>query len=223
MILPPENEEILLKRVNHLAGLSLGQLDAMCVEHRVRRFHKGWVGQLLEHALGATAGSLPEPDFKNLSIELKTLPLGKHGHPIESTFVASIDLRNIIHETWETSWVARKLKRVLWIPVEGDRTIPLLERRLGMGFLWSPSLPEENVLRQDWCELTEYIALGNFSEITARYGQYLQIRPKAADGRSLCWGWDDAGEKIQTLPRGFYLRACFTKRLLQRGNEQSNL
>ena len=40
-----------------------------------------------------------------------------------------------------------KLSRVLWVPVEGARHIPLAERRVGSPLLWSPSEEEERLLR----------------------------------------------------------------------------
>ena len=52
------------------------------------------------------------------------------------------------------------------------------------------------------------------AEIDASMGEYLQVRPKAANGKSLCYGFDEVGNKILTLPRGFYLRSSFTMTVL---------
>ena len=46
-------------------------------------------------------------------------------------------------------------------------------------------------------------------------GEYLQIRPKAANGKVLCSCFDAEGNKVKTLPRGFYLRSTFTKTILK--------
>jgi len=43
----------------------------------------------------------------------------------------------------------------------------------------------------------------------------LQIRPKAANSKALRWGIGEAGEPIQTLPCGFYLRALFTRQIFE--------
>ena len=69
-------------------------------------------------------------------------------------------------------------------------------------------------LRQDWEELMELIALGKIEKITARHGQYLQLRPKAADGQALTDAIGPNGTVIQTRPRGFYLRKEFTHNIL---------
>jgi len=59
------------------------------------------------------------------------------------------------------------------------------------------------------------ISLGKIDSITARHGQYLQLRPKAANGQALTTAIGRAGQLIQTRPRGFYLRKEFTKMLLK--------
>ena len=98
--------------------------------------------------------------------------------------------------------------------IEGDKNIPFLDRRIGRGILWSPSVDEEAILAKDWSEFALMISTGRLSEINASMGDYLQIRPKAATAKSLCYGFDEVGNKIQTLPRGFYLRCGFTKNIL---------
>ncbi|ADE16496.1 DNA mismatch repair endonuclease mutH [Nitrosococcus halophilus Nc 4] len=216
-IAPPTSEDEVLARVQALAGLPLGQIAA----HLGRRMPgnlrraKGWVGELLELALGATSGSQAAPDFPHLGVEMKTLPLRADGRPKESTYVCTVPLTGF-DICWETSWVRRKLSRVLWVPVEADTGVPLSERRVGMALLWSPSAEEEAILRADWEELMEMVCLGQLESITAHHGVYLQIRPKAANGRALCEGIGTNGEPVLTLPRGFYLRSGFTTTLLGR-------
>ena len=51
--------------------------------------------------------------------------------------------------TWETSNVRNKLQQVLWLPVEGDRQIPLAERRVATGFYWCPSEEEDKILKDE--------------------------------------------------------------------------
>lgn len=175
---------------------------------------KGWVGQLIEQALGATAASLPEPDFQRIGVELKTLPIDAQGQPQESTYVCTVPLMENTGLQWESSWVRRKLQRVLWVPVEADSTLAIAERRIGMALLWSPTPGQEAVLQQDWEELMELIVTGRLEQISARLGTWLQIRPKAANARALCTTFDAQGVPSETLPRGFYLRSCFTRLLL---------
>ena len=206
-----------MTRAKALSGLSLGTLAS---QHQIElpqnlQRSKGWVGQFLESLLGATAASKSEPDFEHLGIELKTLPIDARGLPQESTFVSTISLLTVGQLTWKTSTVYKKLKHVLWIPIRVDDKNNVSERRVGMPHLWQPSEEDELILKQDWQELTDMISLGQLEQITARHGQYLQVRPKGANAKSLRWGISHSGEKVLTLPRGFYLRPSFTRKLLK--------
>lgn len=213
---PPTTENELLTRSNRLQGLSFAQLSMeVNIEIPSNPVHrKGWVGMALEHILGTDAKNKSEPDFQELGIELKTLPIAKSGRPAESTFVTSIPLLTIHHQNWRTSQCYAKLKRVLWIPIEGDKDTPFEHRRVGNGFLWSPSEQEEEVLSSDWDYLTWQISSGHLDHLNATVGNYLQVRPKAAHGKSLCFCYDANGNKVKTLPRGFYLRSSFTAQIL---------
>lgn len=213
----PQTEAELLYRAKSIAGLTLGELAqelSIAVPPDLKR-DKGWVGQLLEIALGAKAGSKPEQDFSHLGIELKTIPINTNGYPLETTFVSLAPLIQNSGVNWENSHVKHKLSRVLWIPVQGERHIPLAERFIGTPILWQPSAEQELRLRRDWEELMDYIVLGKLNQINAKLGEVLQLRPKGANSRSRAKGVNAHGEIIDTLPLGFYLRKEFTAQILQ--------
>lgn len=210
-------ESELLDRVNYIAGLTLGEIArelAIPIPPDLKR-DKGWVGTLIETALGAQAGSKPEQDFAHLGIELKTIPIDSLGKPLETTFVSLAPLIQNSGVSWHSSHVRHKLSKVLWIPVQGERAIPLAERYVGQGILWQPNAEQERRLQQDWEELMDYIVLGQVEKINARLGEVLQLRPKGANSRSLTKGIGKNGEVIATLPLGFYLRKEFTQEILQ--------
>lgn len=214
-IAPPETEAELLTRATALSGLCLYELAervGISVPNDLRQ-DKGWCGQLLETLLGTSAKNLSEPDFLELGIELKTIPIDEQGMPLESTYVTVVPLlgENL---DWHESIVWHKLKRVLWIPMLATRSIPIKDRIICAPLLWSPDQTEEALLRADWEELTELVMQGGLDKINARIGKALQIRPKAANAKSLGWGIADSGERVQTLPRGFYLRPSFTRSVL---------
>jgi DNA mismatch repair protein MutH len=212
----PKSEAELIQRAADIAGLSFQELAdeaALQVPKDLTR-NKGWVGQLLEWHLGAAAGSKPQQDFIDLGIELKSIPISYAGKPLETTFVCVAPLIGIHGLTWENSHVRQKLSKVLWIPVEGEREIPLAQRKVGTPILWSPSRDEERVLKQDWEELMEMIVLGQVEQITAKHGEMLQLRPKAANSRIVTDGFGASGKPIKTKPRGFYLRTQFTHKIL---------
>ena len=219
----PKTTEELLSRAQAIAGLSFGELAIQLgipVPPDLKR-DKGWVGMLLETALGATAGSKAEQDFHHLGIELKTIPINAQGYPLETTFVSLAPLIQNSGVNWQNSHVRYKLSRVLWIPIEGSRSIPLAERRIGTPILWQPSEQQERQLQRDWEELMDYIVLGQLDKINARLGEVLQLRPKGANSKSLTKGIGKNGEIIDTLPLGFYLRKEFTHEILQQFVQQS--
>jgi len=212
---PPQTEAELLQRAHHLAGISLNEIAQQCnlAIPQSLQFKKGWVGQLLEQILGATAHSKAKPDFELIDVELKTLPLNHKLLPKESTFVCTVPQQMALN--WRNSQVWKKLKRVLWIPVEASKTIPIAERRIGTPILWSPGEKQETILQQDWQELCEMLTLGQYAQLTARHGTYLQCRPKAAHSQILKNKIDQQGQSHFIVPRGFYLRTSFTTQVLQ--------
>ena len=178
---------------------------------------KGWIGRLVEAALGADPGSSAEPDFSYLGVELKTIPVRKDGRPNESTWVTRVPLFDAADHPWERSAVRRKLARVLWLPVQGDTAVPLVDRRLGSPLLWSPDAKQLALLQADYRDLMDLIVLGDIDSVTADLGECLQIRPKGADSSERVIGVGPDGCVVPVPPRGFYLRARFTAEILRQG------
>lgn len=212
---PPQTETELMQRATNIAGAFLGELaqDLNITVPKDLLNEKGWVGQLLELALGATAGNKAKPDFEFISVELKTIPLNEQGRPKESTFVCKVPQRFAL--TWHESHVWQKLKRVLWVPIEASKMLPLTQRRIAHPVLWSPNTKQERILCQDWEELSEMLSLGQYEQLSAKHGRFLQCRPKAAHSRILKKDIDQQGRPQFIVPRGFYLRTCFTHDIIQ--------
>jgi DNA mismatch repair protein MutH len=213
----PQTDQELLSRACRLAGLTLAQVSTLfdIVLPSNLTHGKGIVGQMIETALGATAGSKSRPDFENLGIELKTIPINQQGKPSETTYVCTVPMLNISGLTWRNSCVYRKLAKVLWIPIQASPLIPIPDRKIGMPLLWQMTDDVEKILQQDWEELIELVSLGKVETVTAKLGVYLQIRPKAADSKAVRMAVGADGAQIQTLPRGFYLRTTFTEKVLR--------
>ena len=209
---PPATLDELLARARSLAGLSVDELAdrvGFSVDGAAVR-PKGKVGELLERALGATGGSAAELDFPQLGVELKSVPVGEDGRPLESTFVCAFGLMDAERASFETSWLRRKLSRVLFVPVKESEGA----RRIREPVLWSPTEEQERALKDDFDEIVGRIAIGDIEGLSAHVGKYMQLRPKAASGsvRTSAPGRD--GELVSTVPRGFYLRARFVGALL---------
>lgn len=210
--LAPTNKKELMERANTLTGITIQQLASkMQIDVPESLVHaKGWFGTLLEQYLGAEAASAAKPDFINLGIELKTIPIDENGKPKESTYICVAQLDPAALSSWDNSLVKHKLAEVLWIPFEASKSIPVALRRIGTPVLWKPDTEQEKQLRADWQELCDLIALGEIDKISSSMGNYLQIRPKAANASSLTIDKNQSSSNALTLPRGFYLRPSFT-------------
>lgn len=213
----PRNIDELLVRARLLAGATFEDIATQLgVEVPADLcHHKGWTGNLVERLLGATAGSRDVPDFEALGVELKTLPVDGRGRPVESTFVCTIPLEQVAEMEWVDSRVYRKLRRVLWVPVQGDRKLPMKTRTFGEPLLWSPSIAQEQRLKFDWDTLAGLIGQGQVERITGHVGEVMQVRPKGQNAAQRRQGLDEDGVRVERMPRGFYLRATFTASILR--------
>lgn len=214
-MVPPQNKKALIERASQLAGLTIANV---CTQVNVQvaknlRTNKGFVGQILEKFLGANAHNLDEPDFVHLGIELKSIPVDKRGVPLESTYICYANLPPQ-HSHWQQSRLQRKTAHVLWVPYEGDKLIPLPQRRVGMPYLWQPSIEDSESMQTDYEELTELMLQGRYAELDAKKGKVIQLRPKAANSKTLIKVTNEYGESILTVPKGFYFRKPFTAKIL---------
>lgn len=212
----PRDEADLVGRALALEGRGLPEIAAaLGVPFESGPRAKGRAGQLLERALGATGGSAAVPDFPALGVELKTVPIGRRGAPRESTYVCTLPLAGADRAEWATSWVRRKMECVLWIPLVTGEARGAGGPRIGRAVLWRPTPEQEAVLAADFDEIVGLVGAGNVEALDAKVGRWLQARPKAAHGRvrTAAFGPDD--ERIEALPRGFYLRARFTAAILR--------
>lgn len=216
MIAPPATIEQLNARISEIAGKTLGELAenfGATIPDNLR-IQKGWQGQFIERCLGADAGNESRPDFSLLDIELKTIPIDFNGKVQESTYVCVVSLQNNLGAMWRESTVYHKLKHVLWVPIAQQSGAPIHQSVIATPFLWQMDAAQESKIQTDWEDAMELISLGKVHELNAKFGDVLQVRPKAANSRVLTQVVDEEGNSAQTLPRGFYLRAKFTQSLI---------
>ncbi len=215
---PPASLVELDARCIAIAGRTVGEVARM-YGYRVPRTlqtNKGFIGQIAEIALGASAGTDPEPDFPSLGIELKTLPVREGGRTLEATYICTARLTGTESLDFAESYVMKKLARVLFLPVMDDGHTPLTERRFGMSFLWSPDPDEMGVLREDFVRLQARVRMGESDDITTRDGVALHLRPKAMNRHDLTTGVSDEGWVVALRPKAWYLRPDFTAGLVAR-------
>jgi DNA mismatch repair protein MutH len=172
---------------------------------------KGWPGQIIERELGAGEATGRGQDFAALGVELKTVPVDNDLTPRESTAVCQIDPIEISGESWETSYVRRKLARVLFVALEvPDDSRNVGDRQVAAVRLWAPAPAEEQLLRADFeLFVRGFFRQGRAAELTGHHGVVLQVRPKGrnAEDRRRAFGPDGAPVRIGKC--GFYLRPSF--------------
>lgn len=218
----------LLSHARALIGVELAELaerlDVPIPVGAVRT--KGWAGQVIERELGVEGGGIRGPDFEDLQIELKTVPVGPDLAPRESTAVCQIDPIAIAAESWETSYVRHKLARVLFVALSEPRargrtsgqqaTGSIGDRVVAAVRLWEPSPVEERLLRGDFeLFVRDYFRRGRTAEITGHLGTVLQVRPKGRNAADTRAAYDAAGRPTRVGKCGFYLRPAFVSAILR--------
>ena len=215
--------ETLLSHANLLDGVSLAEL-ALHLKSPLpnsSRQAKGWAGQLIETYFGLKPNNFPGPDFKDLGIELKTIPITPEYKIRESTYICMVNLKPRTWVPWEKSLAYSKLKHILWVPIIWENTDNKLENQK---LIWPKRVIQKPILKcltqdeyqqlsDDYNEIMEMIQLGQANQISGRQGYWLHVRPKAANSQQLTQTIDENGELSATLPRGFYLRSLFTRKL----------
>jgi DNA mismatch repair protein MutH len=123
----------------------------------------------------------------------------------------------IAGESWDTSYVRKKLGKVLFVALEvpersdsvGDRFVKAVE-------LWSPSPAQEAELRADFeLFVRQYFREGRSSEITGHLGKVMQVRPKARRASELRSAFGPDGRPTRVGKCGFYLRPTFVGKILR--------
>ena len=210
-----KSELELLNKAQQLAGMTLSQVsknqDIILPTNLSKA--KGLIGQLAENHLGVTAPNAPEPDFPELGVELKTLPLDIRGLPTESTYICRCHSQ--FEPSWSDSRVWHKTQRILWLPIESGPDLALGSRRFGLAQLWSPSPEQAQQMATDWEELMEALNCGDLDQTGAQHGQILQLRPKAANSTCLHQHVGEDATLIASVPKGFYFRSSFTRSIAQ--------
>ncbi len=215
----PDPLAALLAHARSLIGVTLADLaDEMGLPVPVGKVRtKGWSGQIIERELGAGEGGLRGPDFAALGVELKTVPVDARLRPLESTAVCQIDPVSIAGESWETSYVRRKLARVLFVALEvPDGAASVGDRRVVGARLFCLQGEDEAILRADFeLFVRGFFRRGRGAEITGHHGAALQVRPKGRNAADLRRAFGPDGRPVQIGKSGFYLRPGFVGRILR--------
>lgn len=222
---PPQDRHELCTRLNMINGYSIRELATLANLELPDSSSsgKGFSGQLIEIFLGAHASNLPLPDFIDLNIELKTLPVGTDLMPQESTFLCGVDMNREGFVPFEKSPLYHKLKTILFVLLLAPKGSPIGDRRVIGYFFFAPHGKTLNLMKSDYNELMGLINEGRAQEINATMGNIIQMRPKAASAKEVTIVRDQEGNNVYTRPRGYYLRRSFTKELIEHFIEEQGI
>lgn len=118
--------------------------------------NKGIAGQILEAVIGNAPNSNPNPDVKDIDVELKVLPLRKIGgqiQPKERSKIKSINYNKIVTEEWRTSDVRKKMEKILFLLYEhpsGKTFKDWKEFQFKGTLLYEVKNQKENIVQEDW-------------------------------------------------------------------------
>lgn len=214
----PKTEESLFLQAQLLSGRCLGELavkagmDIPCN----LKYEKGWIGKLIEFWLGGACSSMSGPDFPNLGIELKTIPI-KNGNSSEPTFICNESLVKGLDMTWKNSYIYNKIRRILWMPILYNRKNILLSKlTVGNYLLWSPNKEENHLLKSDWEELMDLVFLQNTTHSIPYYGEILQLIPnKSGTKKLLTSASRNYSNPSFNISKRFYFRKRFTSKIFK--------
>lgn len=179
------NVDSIVEYAQRLVGHSLREMtDLASIQDPKRR--RGAYGNAIEECyFRIPANSRPEADFAKAGLELKVTPLKQPKPGVfrskERLVLANIDYHAVVSETFETSHLLEKIRRVLLIEYLWEKDVDPLDYQVLLADVWS--IPEEDLpqMRQDWETVVQKVRDGHAEDISGRDTLYLEACTKAAD------------------------------------------
>jgi DNA mismatch repair protein MutH len=137
---------------------------------------KSFAGDMAEAMLGIARNSLPDPDLESIGAEVKSIPLRADGGPRENTKITSLTLQLVADESdFFTSHLYRKLRTILFLPIQKNDNSRPHEWYLRPPFLWLPSTDQLDVIRKEHARYIEAIEQQRWELLSLRQGRYLGV------------------------------------------------
>jgi DNA mismatch repair protein MutH len=178
---------------------------------------KGAIGQIIEReGFGMANNNEARPDFDNLGIELKVLPLKRTSKKElavkERTKVCSINYIKLVDEVWDSSHAKNKLNEILFVFYEYDAKEPLNSIILDHTFFQLEN-NDEPLIRSDWERTRSLVEQGLAHELSESQNVVLAASRAGAGGLDES-KWDIQPNKQfseRARKRAFSLKPSFTK------------
>ncbi len=121
-------------------------------------FDKGFIGKIIEFYLCSFLKNKKNIcDLYKIGIEIKTIFLNIINLPIYDTCIMSFNLNYFFKLTYINSYFFNKIKKILLIPIIGEKNIPFIYRIIGQPFIYIFSKKEKIFFLKELLILYNYI------------------------------------------------------------------
>lgn len=187
--------------------------------------NKGSIGLIIEeHWFGVKNNNDQQPDFPNLGIELKVLPMKRLSNRQltvkERTKICSIDYVKLVDEQWKQSNARKKLNKILFVFYEYVAENPLDSKVLEY-HLFTLSSNDEPLIRSDWERTKDYVKKG-FAHQLSESQNVVLAASRAGEGNSAGVPQPVKRHSASAAKRAFSLKSSYTKTIweeVKRGKE----
>ena len=173
---------------------------------------KGNFGQILEKFyFGYEPNSVSEPDFKEVSIELKTSPLkilkNREFRSKERLVLNIINYLKVYKEDFDTSSFWMKNARLLLVFYLHDRDLDLLDYVIKLVDDWQYPKEDLKIIKQDWEYINQKIKDGKAHELSEGDTLYLGACTKGSTAfksfRDQPFNKEQAKQRAYSLKQGY--------------------
>ncbi len=147
---------------------------------------KGAIGKIIEEfGFGVKNNSESRPDFHEIGVELKVVPL-KHSQKglsvKERTKVCLINYNQIVDSSWETSHAKHKLDHILFVFYHYNKENHLESQIKDYYFFELKNQLEEPIIQTDWHRTKQIVAEGRAHELSESQNKILAASRSGAGG-----------------------------------------
>lgn len=178
--------ESILDYAGRLTGRTLGEMildDIVELDIQGDLHSKGYFGQVLESEYFLIENNnLPEPDFGEVGIELKSAPLkevaGKGLVSKERMVLGVIDYNEVPEKGFGT--FLDKNSRILMVFFKWEKGESIFDYVIEKVVDWLPTAEELRVIREDWNVIERFIMEGRAELLSERHTEFLAACRKGA-------------------------------------------
>jgi DNA mismatch repair endonuclease MutH len=150
---------------------------------------KGAIGKIIEeYGFGLKNNSEAQPDFHEVGVELKVVPLKTSGKGLsvkERTKICSINYNLIIDSNWETSNAKHKLDHILFVFYEYNKIVHLNSQIKDFYFFELKTQLAEPIIQLDWKRTKQMVVEGKAHELSESQNKILAASRSGAGGPSV--------------------------------------